>query len=122
MQGALMITWGSSVRGREPQALATFGKALGYFEGLAKEGRIHGHREYLCLTGNARRRAGLMIVDGELEELQRIQLEDENLRLMAEAATVVDNFEVTLCTGGSDQSVGESVARFQETLQSLGYM
>ena len=122
MQGALMIAWGSPVRGREAKSLETFAKALGYFEGLAKEGRIHGHREYFCLTGNSNARGGFMIVDGEIEELQRIQIEDENLRLMNEASSVVDNFEVTLCGGGSDQAIGESVTRFVETLSSMGYM
>lgn len=122
MQGALMISWGTPVRGREAQGLGSFGKALGYFEELTKEGRVHGHREYFCLTGNSARRSGFMIVDGELEELQKIQLEDRNLRLMAEASSIVENFEVTLCAGGSDQAIGESVARFTETMSEMGYM
>ena len=122
MQGALMISWGSPVRGREAQSLGSFGKALGYFEELAKEGRIHGHREYFCLTGNSAERSGFMIVDGDLEELQKIQLEDRNLRLMAEASSIVENFEVTLCAGGSDQAIGENVARFTETMSEMGYM
>ncbi|MDQ3981598.1 MAG: hypothetical protein M3271_02820, partial [Actinomycetota bacterium] len=66
--------------------------------------------------------SGFMIVDGELEELQKIQLEDENLKLMAEASSIVEGFEVTMCAGGSDQAVGESVTRYVETLASLGYM
>lgn len=122
MQGALMISWGTPVRGREAKSLESFGKALGYFEGLMKDGRIHGHREYFCLTGNSSQRSGFMIVDGELDELQRIQVEDENLRLMAEASTIVESFDVTLCAGGSDQSVGENVMRFTETMSAMGYM
>ncbi len=122
MQGALMIAWGNPVRGREAKSLETFSKALTYFEGLAKEGRIHGHREYFCLTGNSSRRAGFMLVDGEMEELQKIQIEDENLRLMSEASALVEGFEVTVCSGGSDQSIGENVTRFTETMAALGYM
>lgn len=122
MQGALMISWGNTVRGREQKGLATFGKAVGYFADLAKEGRIHGHREYFCLTGNSGQRAGFMIVDGELEELQKIQLEDDNLRLMAEASTIVEGFEVTMCIGGSDQAVGDTMTRFTETLSAMGYI
>lgn len=122
MQGALMISWGNPVRGREAQSLGSFSKALGYFEGLAKEGRIHGHREYFCLTGNAARRSGFMIVDGDLTELQKIQLDDENLRLMAEASSVVESFDVTLCAGGSDQALGENVTRYTQTMSEMGYM
>ena len=49
--GALIFTWGNSVRGREAKGLETFGKALAYYDELAKEGRIHGHREFFSLTG-----------------------------------------------------------------------
>ena len=122
MQGALMVSWGTPVRGREAQSLGSFSKAIGYFEELAKEGRIHGHREYFCITGNSSQRSGFLIVDGELEELQKIQLEDENLRLMAEASSITESFEVTLCAGGSDQALGEMVTRFSETMSAMGYM
>ena len=121
MQGALLISWGNPVRGREAKSLESFSRALGYFEELAKEGRIHGHREYFCLTGPAER-SGFMIIDGDLDELQKIQVDDRNLRLMIEAASIVENFEVTLCAGGSDQALGESMARFTETVSNLGYM
>jgi hypothetical protein len=122
MEGALLVSWGNPVRGREAQSLASFSKALGYFEELSKEGRIHGHSEYFCLTGNSHQRSGFMLVNGDLAELQKIQVEDRNLRLMAEASSICENFEVTLCAGGSDQAIGESVARFTETMAAMGYM
>lgn len=122
MQGAIIISWGSNRPGREAKGFETFSKALEYFEGLAKEGRIHGHREYFSLTGNLSRWGGLMVIDGQLEELQKILISEENMRLMQEADAIVDNFDVTLCAGGSDQAVGELVTRSVETLSSLGYM
>jgi len=122
MQGALMICWGNPVRGREAKSLESFSRALGYFEELAKEGRIHGHREYFSLTGNSSARTGYLIVDGDIDQLQKILVEDRNQRLMIEAGAIVENFEVTLCTGGSDQALGETINRYTETLNSLGYM
>ena len=122
MQGAMLVSWGAPARGREAKGLEVFGKALQMFEDHAKAGRIHGHREYFCITGNNSERAGFMVVDGEIEELQKILVSDDNLRLMTEASAITDNFEVTLCAGGSDQSVGEMVSRFTETNTALGYM
>jgi hypothetical protein len=122
MQGSIIITWGANIPGREAKGLEVFMKALEYFEGLAKEGRIHGHREYLALTGNMSRRAGWMIVDGEIEELQKIQISDENLRLLNEADAITQDFEVTLCMGGSDQSISEATVRYAETMGELGLM
>jgi len=121
MQGAVLITWGSPTKGREAKSLESFGKAVEYYSELAKEGRIHGHREYFCITGPAYR-AGFLIIDGEIDELQKIMVEDRNLRLLTEARAVVDDIDVTLCAGGSDQSVSETVSRFTETLATLGYM
>ncbi|MFP5299018.1 MAG: hypothetical protein ACLGHL_08535 [Actinomycetota bacterium] len=121
MQGAIVITWGSGRPGREAKGFEIFSRALEYFEGLAKEGRIHGHREYFSLTGNISKWGGLMVIDGQLDELQKVLISDENLRLMQEADAIVDNFSVTLCGGGSDQAVGELVTRSVETLSNLGY-
>ena len=121
MQGALVISWGGLVPGREAKGMEVFSSALQYFEGLSKEGRIHGHREYFALTG-ASDRGGFMLVDGEIEELQKILVSDENLRLMAQSRSIVEDFNVTLCQGGSDQAVGESVQRFVSALSDIGYM
>jgi hypothetical protein len=122
MQGCMLITWGGNIPGREAKGLEVFMKALEYFEGLSKEGRIHGHREYLALTGNLSRRGGFMVVDGEIEELQKIHVSDENIRLMAEADSIVENFEVALCMGGNDQTISEATTRYVEALSGLGYM
>lgn len=121
MQGAVLITWGPPVRGREAKSLEAFGRAVEYYSELAKEGRIHGHREYFCITGPAER-SGFLVIDGEIDELQKFMTEDRSLRLLAEARSVVENIDVTLCAGGSDQSVGETVTRFTDTLAALGYM
>jgi len=53
MQGALKISWGSAVRGREAKALEVFGRSLEYFDELAKAGRISGYRTYLSVSGRA---------------------------------------------------------------------
>ena len=122
MTGAVMISWGKGTPGREQKALEVFGKALSHYDGLAKEGRIHGHREYFAMTGNVAERSGFMVIDGELEELLKIQGEPETMRLITEANAITDNFSVTMCAGGSEATVQEQVGNFTEALSGLGYM
>lgn len=122
MTGATVITWGPAVRGREAQALETFGKALEHFEGLAKQGRIHGHKEYFTVVGDVSRVAGFMIVEGNLPELLKLQAEPEMIRLQAESTAIVEDFTVRICAGGSDRSVQEMMTTWSEVQQSHGYL
>jgi hypothetical protein len=122
MTGAIVASWGSPVRGREAKGLESFGNALTYFEGLAKQGRIHGHKEYFSLTGNSSKWAGMMIIEGELDELLKLQTEDEYQRVTIEASAIVENFTTQLSAGGSDQAVQEQIGRYTQTLGELGYM
>jgi hypothetical protein len=112
--GAMIITWGSTVRGREMKGLEVFGKSLAYYDELAKEGRIHGHREYVAVTGNVSQRAGVMIVEGELEELAKLQVEEQSTRLLGEAAQICDNMTVTLFETASDEAIGRYVGLLQD--------
>jgi hypothetical protein len=119
MTGAIVFNWGAGVPGREAKGLEVFGNALAHFDGLAKEGRVHGHREYFNLTGKS---GGLMIVDGEVEELLKIQSEDASIKLLAQAEAIVQDFEVTIVVGGTEQTVQQEVTRFTGALGELGYM
>ena len=107
--GAIIISWGTPVRGREMQSLDVFGRALGYWDEKAKEGRIHGHHEYFCLTGNVSDRAGTMIVDGDLAELSRLMVDEDNMRLLGEAEQITQSFTVNLCEANSDESINRYV-------------
>ncbi len=119
MNGCGVIRWGASVPGRETKGLEVFGKAIERFEGLAKQGRVHGHQEYYSLTG---RDGGFMIVQGTLEELLKITAEQETLQLNAQAAAIFEDFEIQLYGGGSDQSTQELVGMYMGSMQQLGYM
>ncbi len=119
--GAIVLTWGAPVRGREAKALEVFSKALTTMEALAKEGRIHAHKEYVNITGNATTFSGFQVVEGEIEELLKLQVDDDFRRLQNEAANIVENFTVTVAAGGSDQAIQTEITRYVETLQELGY-
>lgn len=120
--GACVISWGQPVRGREGMGLETFGKAIARFEQLAKQGRIHSHKEYFAVTGNTGKLSGFMIIEGQLDELFKINQEEEQARLLAESQAIVENFSIRFYAGGSDRAVQERVTTYGETLQALGLM
>lgn len=119
MNGALVIRWGANIPGREAKGLEVFGKAIEQFEGYAKQGRVHGHREFIALTGKS---GGFMIADGDVEELQKILMEPQTLKLNTQAEAIVADFEITLYGGGSDQAVQELIGTYSGSLSELGYM
>ena len=119
MTGAALIRWGGQVPGREAKALEVFGRSIERFEQLAKEGRIHAHREYIALTGKA---GGFTILEGEVEELQKILVEPETLSLNSQAGAIVSDFEITLYAGGTDKAVQELIGTYMGAMGDLGYM
>jgi hypothetical protein len=118
MTGAVLVRWGAPIPGRETKGLEVFGKAIERFEQLAKKGRIHSHSEYISLTGAV---GGFMLIQGEVDELQKILLEPENLALTSQAALIVADFEQNLYGGGSDQAIQQLIGVQLESLGALGY-
>jgi hypothetical protein len=119
MDGAMIIRWGASIPGREAKGLEVLATAQAAFDDLAKSGRIREHREYISLTGNT---GGLMIVDGELDELAKLLHEPEQLALESKAAAIVQDFSRELVAGGTDQSVQETIGVYMGALQEVGYL
>jgi hypothetical protein len=117
--GAVVIRWGAGIPGREAKGLEVFGAAVERFEQFAKAGRIHAHKEYFGLTGRA---GGFMIVEGEIDELQKMLAEPETIALNAKAEAIVSEFEIQLYAGGSDQTVQEMMGTYMGGLQEIGYL
>lgn len=122
MNGAVVISWGPPVRGRETKALEVFGQALAHFDALAKNGRVHSHHEYIAVTGNTGKVGGFQIVDGEITELQKILTEDNTQRLLIRAQNIVENFTVQVFQGGNESSVQHVMTSYMEETQSQGYL
>jgi hypothetical protein len=119
MTGAVLIRWGAQVPGREAKALEVFGRSVEHFEQLAKKGRIHAHREYIALTGRA---GGFMMLEGDVEELQKIQVEPETLALNSQAGAICTDFEITLYAGGTDKAMQDLIGTYMGAVGDLGYM
>ena len=118
MTGAIAITWGAAVRGREAKGLECFQKALAYWDDLTKQGRVHGHREYIKLVGGGN--LGLMVVDGELDELLKLQGEDATRQLLAEAGQITEDLSVEIYVGGTEATIQQSVGEYLTALQTVG--
>ena len=119
MNGATVIRWGAAIPGRETKGLEVFGQAIEFFEGLSKKGRIHGHREYISLTG---RDGGFMLLEGDTAELVKLVVEPEVLALNAQAAAIVQDFEIQVYAGGNDKSIQELIGTYTGAVSKLGYM
>jgi hypothetical protein len=119
MNGAVLIRWGANVAGREAMGLDLFGRAVGRFDELTKQGRVHSHREFFSVTGHD---GGFIMVDGDLDELMRILGEEETLRLNAQAAATVEDFEIQAFAGGSDQAVHQLMSTYTAGLAEMGYL
>lgn len=65
---------------------------------------------------------GVMIVDGELDELMKIVAEEETLTLNAQATAIVSEVEIQVYGGGNDQSVQQLMGNYTGSMQELGYM
>jgi hypothetical protein len=117
--GAVRISWGSNIPGREAKSLDVFASAVARFEDLAKSGRIHSHQEYFALTGRA---GGFMVASGDVEELQKILAEPETIALNSKAESIVQDFQVELYVGGTDQAVQELMGTYTGAMQEIGYL
>jgi hypothetical protein len=119
MNGAIVARWGEAIPGREAKGLEVFGWAVEQFEQLAKEGRIHGHQEYIALSGKV---GGFLIAQGDLAELQKISLEPETLALNTQAAAITQDFSIELYAGGTDQAIQEIMGIYAASVGELGYL
>lgn len=117
--GAIVFRWGANIPGREQKALEIFGKSLEQSEKDLKEGRIQGHKEYFNLIGED---GGFQIVEGEIESLMALLADEDHQKLIAQATTIVEDFTVTLCQGGSDAAVQDGMTRYVQALQEAGWM
>jgi hypothetical protein len=97
------------------KALEVLGRAVAYYDELAKEGRIYAHSAFFG-GGDS---AGMIIVTGDVDELRRIEMEDAYQQVLTEAILVADKFQARLMGGGSADDSAEGITRYIETLGKL---
>jgi hypothetical protein len=120
MRGAVVISWGNLVRGREKMGLDVFSKAIAYADELAKQGKVGGHQEYLALDGDLGERAGFMIVEGELDQLRALDNDTQWRKNLFAGSSVVDGLTIQTFAGGNEESLQEQLGLGVEVETELG--
>jgi len=120
MNGAVVVTWGNVVHGREAKAFEVFGRALEHLDELAKTGRIFGHHEYFAQTGQGP--TGIQIIDGEATELKALLDDDEFQHNVMAGSLIVEGLTVNLYAGGDADSITQLVGQAMTVEQELGYL
>ena len=119
-RGAILFTWGSPVRGREQNGLEALRDTVGHFNDLAQEGRVERVRVYFNRTGDTTVLSGIIAVEGDLDELRRIQAEDTYQRNLERAFLIVDHLNVMTCIGGAYEDIEEPLNRYTAAMASFG--
>jgi hypothetical protein len=117
MEGAILITWRSLIPGREELAWQVMGNAWEYFKRLHAEGRISSFRLWGGITGSL---GAMALIEGEMQELFRVHVEDETLKFLGAAEAVVTDFSVKLYAGGSEEFLLKSFELSMDSLGALG--
>jgi hypothetical protein len=117
MEGAILITWGPLIPGREELAWTVMGNAWEYFKRLHKEGRITGFRVWGGITGTL---GAMALIEGEMDQLFKVHVEDETLKFLGAAEAVVRDFEVKMYAGGSEDFLLKSYELSMDALGALG--
>jgi hypothetical protein len=113
---ALFLGWGPVVRGREQKALQVFQETIEYYGRLQQEGRIESF-EPVLIAPHGGDLGGFVLLRGQRAQLDEIRSSDEFERLLARAASVVENVGVINAYTG--ESLGEEMERFRAASEEL---
>lgn len=113
---ALFLGWGPVVRGREQKALQVFQETIEYYGRLQQERRIESF-EPVLVAPHGGDLGGFVLLRGERARLDEIRSSDEFERLLARAASVVDDVGVVNAYTG--ESLGEEMERFRAASEDL---
>src|SRR3712207_3849355 len=88
----LFVSWGENVAGREERGLEVFNEAVGFYGRCQQEGRIESFDVVMMPATGAI--DGYMAIKGSMEQLNALKEDDEYLRIMTEASTIVQGLRV----------------------------
>lgn len=113
---ALILSWGPVVRGRELKALEVFQETLTYYGKLQEDGLIESF-EPVLIAPHGGGLAGFLLLRGERASLDKLRSSDEFRRLVARAASVVD--EVGVLEAYTGEALAQQMALFRTVSQEI---
>ncbi len=99
--GALMIGWGSLVRGREQKALEFFNEAIQHYTSLQQQGTIESF-EPVLLEPHGGDLQGFILIRGDREKLNALRSSEEFLHMTNRADLLVDNLGIVTALIGEE--------------------
>jgi hypothetical protein len=114
---ALFLGWGPVVRGRELKALEVFQETLTYYGTLQQDGRIDSF-EPVLIAPHGGDLAGFILLRGSRTSLDEVRSSDEFQRLVARAASIVDDIGVIDAYTG--EALAQQMSVFQAVSEELG--
>lgn len=113
--GAVVISWGPAIPGREPRMMAVLQQVLEYAERLVAQGRIEEVLFFVAKTGPNR---DTLMLRGDLETLATLLAGDEFEGHRQDGMLVVQDLQVALWAGGSPRSVTDGVGEHAAKLRA----
>jgi hypothetical protein len=111
----LLISWGSTVNGREERALDVFNESMGFYGRMQQDGRIESF-DVTLLRPNSDM-AGYIALHGTGDQIDSIQNDDEFLRIQAEAGLIVEDLRT--CEGYTGEGVAQLMGIFREAISRV---
>jgi hypothetical protein len=120
MQGALIVSWRSPVRGRETQAAQQLRDNIAYIETLQKEGYVTAFRQFINLTTN--RLGGVCVLEGDVDNLHEMQKDDNFREQQLCNQSLFEGYTTDMAIGGDEQSVEEALNQVTAVWQAAPAM
>jgi hypothetical protein len=120
VDGALMLSFGAVIPGREKHAVEVFvevGRHLGL---LMDSGVLTSFRPYFFADGLLHDVSGFFLLEGRRERLDALRREEAFVRLVLRAGAATSNVRVSTLLAGSD--AGRLVNLYREVRSELGLL
>ena len=120
VDGALMISFGEVVPGRERLAVDMFVEVGRYLGRLMDSGVVTSFRPYFFADGAVGDVIGFFLLQGDREELDALRRDEEFVTLLLRAGAATANVRVHTLLAGSD--AGRLVNLYREVQADLGFL
>jgi hypothetical protein len=105
--GALVVSWGPAIPGRERRMLEVLRQVLRYADGLVADGTVTEALFFVAKTGPNR---DTLMLRGDLETLAALLASDELEAHRQDGMLVVQDVELALWAGGDPRGVSDGIA------------
>lgn len=120
LDGALMISFGSVVPGREQLAVGSFTELSRYLGRLVADERIRGFKPFFFADGLLGDMSGFVLLEGRRDDLDGVRREPEFVRQLLRAGAALAAVRVSTLVAGSE--AGRLVNLYRSVRAELGLL